>query len=205
MWVSAALALLAAGLLVWALAVASDRDSTEAEADSAQQQVAATQQELDSANQELDQAQQDLEQQESSDGPSGRGLVGAGGLAAAKAVYDDLREQLGTTEEDLAQAEQDLEDANARVEQAEKDAAAAGEKAEQAGDATEKAEAEADEAKADARAAESKAAIAGDCARAYVAALGVLLEGDDPRAQAPAVKRQLEAITSDCRAALEGT
>jgi hypothetical protein len=39
-------------------------------------------------------------------------VAAADGIAAAKAVYDDLTEQLGATEKELAQVEQDLEDAN---------------------------------------------------------------------------------------------
>jgi hypothetical protein len=41
------LAMIAVGLLVWALAVKSDRDSTQNELDSAQQELTSTEQELD--------------------------------------------------------------------------------------------------------------------------------------------------------------
>ena len=198
-WVSALLALIAAGLLVWALGVMSDRDDAQDDLATAKQELTSTQDELDSTQKQLDQAQKDLDEETS---PDGSGVLAAGGLAAAKAVYDDLEKQLGTTEQDLADAQQDLEDATAQAEQAEQDAASAQKKAEQAGDKTEKAQAEADQAKADAKAAESKTTIAADCARAYVAAFGVLFEGDDPRAQAPDVRKQLEGITDDCRAAL---
>jgi hypothetical protein len=132
-------------------------------------------------------------------------VVTAGGLAAGKAVYDDLKQQLGATEQDLADAEKALEEAGAQQEQAEKDAEAAKKKAEQAGNETEKAQAEAEQAKADTKAAESKTKIAGECARAYVAAIGVLFEGDDPSANADDVRKQVEAITDECRAALGGS
>ena len=203
-WISGVLAVVAVGLFVWALAIASDRDSAEDE-------LANTQQQLTSAEQQLGTTEQELEQQQSSDttteegDPDGGALVAAGGLAAAKSVYDDLTEQLGATEEELAATEQDLEDANADAKQAEEDAVAAEKKIAQAGNETEKAEAEADKAKADAKAAESKATVVADCAKAYFGAFGVLFEGDDMKAQSAHVREQLESITDDCQAALGGT
>ena len=203
-WASGLLALVAAGLLVWALAVASDRDSTQDELESTQQQ-------LTSAEQQLGETEQELEQQQSSDATSEEGdqgggaIVAAGGLAAAKAVYDDLTEQLGATEEELAATEQDLKDANADAKQAEEDAAAAEKKIDQAGNETDKAKAEADKAKADAKAAESKATVVADCAKAYFGAFGMLFEGDDVQAQAAQVREQLKGITSDCETALGET
>ena len=201
-WVSALLALAVVGLVVWGLSIASDRDSAQDELASTQKELASTQQELDSKGKALDQAQTDLEEAQ---GPDGSVVVTAGGLAAGKAVYDDLKQQLGATEQDLADAEKALEEAGAQQEQAEKDAEAAKKKAEQAGNETEKAQAEAEQAKADAKAAESKTKIAGECARAYVAAIGVLFEGDDPSANADDVRKQVEAITDECRAALGGS
>ena len=204
LWVSGLLAVVAVGLLVWALAVASDRDSTQAELESTQQQ-------LTSAKQQLGETEQELEQQQSSDAtaeksdPDGSGLVAAGGLAAAKAVYDDLTEQLGATEEELATAEQDLKDANVDAKQAEEDAAAAEKEIDQAGNETDKAKAEADKAKADAKAAESKATVVADCAKAYLGAFGMLFEGDDVQAQAAQVREQFESISGDCEAALDAT
>ena len=204
-WVSGILALLAVALLAWALVATSDRDDT-------QEELTSTQEQLDSTNQELDQAKQDLEQQQqaseaSADDNDRRGgaVIAAGGLAAAKSVYDDVTEQLGATEQDLAATEQDLEDANAAAKQAEQDAAAAEKKATEAGNETDKAEAEADKAKADAKVAESKSAIVADCARAYFEVFGALFEGDDPQAQASTARKQLESITDDCQAALAGS
>jgi hypothetical protein len=82
-WVSGVLALIAVGLLVWALAATSDRDGT-------QHELTSTQQQLDTTNQELDQTKEDLEQQQESseastdesDG-SGGAVAAVGGLAAA--------------------------------------------------------------------------------------------------------------------------
>jgi septal ring factor EnvC (AmiA/AmiB activator) len=203
-WVSGLLAVIAAGLLIWALTVASDRDSTQDELES-------TQQELTSSKQQLDETEQDLEQQQTSDatadesGSDGGALVAAGGLAAAKRVYDDLTEQLGATEDELAATEQDLKDANADAKQAAQDADAAEKDAAQAGNETDKAKAEADKAKADAKAAESKATVVADCAKAYFSAFGMLFEGDDVQAQAAQVREQLKGITSDCETALGET
>jgi chromosome segregation ATPase len=126
----------------------------------------------------------------------------AGGLAAAKAVYDDLSAQLGATQQDLASTEQDLKDADAKAEQADKDAAAAEKQAASADNETDKAKAEADKAQAEATAAESRATVVADCAKAYFSAFGSLFEGDDVRAQAAKVREQLKGITADCEAAL---
>jgi hypothetical protein len=64
MWVSLLLGLAAIGLLAWALAVKSDRDSAQDELDSAQQQLTST-------AEELDKAKQDLDQQQSAETPGG--------------------------------------------------------------------------------------------------------------------------------------
>jgi hypothetical protein len=191
-WISALLALVAVGLLVWALSVKSDQES-------AQDELASTKQQLDESKQQ--QAQATATPTPADEG-SGGALAAAGGLAAAKAVYDDLTAELGATQEDLASTEQDLKDADAKAEQAEQDAAAAEKQAASAGNETDKAKAEADKAKADATAAESRAAIVGDCAKAYLSAFGSLLEGDDVSAQAARVREQLKGITADCQAAL---
>ena len=126
----------------------------------------------------------------------------AGGAvaSAAKGAYDELAAQLGATNEDLAQTEQDLDSAKQDAEQAQKDADAAEQQAENTDDELDKAKAEADQAKAEADAAGSKAKIAGECAKAYVSALGGLLDGGD----ADAVREQLSGITDDCQAAFAG-
>ena len=193
-WISALLALVAAGLLVWALSVKSDQEST-------QDELASTKQQLEKSEQQQAQATPTATPTPA-DGGSGGAVAVAGGLAAAKAVYDDLTEQLGATQEDLAAAEQDLKEANAKAEQADKDAAAAEKQAASADNETDKAKAEADQAKAEATAAESKAAVVADCAKAYFSAFGTLFEGDDVGAQAEQVREQLKGITSECQAAL---
>jgi uncharacterized protein YoxC len=173
-WVCAVLGVLAAGLLIWALAIQSDLDSTE-------QDVANLQSQMD-ANAD----------------------TGSAVLGGAKALYDDLKNELGTTSEDLATTQQDLDEAEQAGAQAQQEASAAKDSAAKADNATDKAKAEADQAKAEAKAAESKAATAADCANAYVAAFGSLFEGDSVRAQADVVRQQLEGITADCKAALSG-
>ena len=193
-WISALLALVAAGLLVWALSVKSDQEST-------QDELASTKQQLEKSEQQQAQATPTATPTPA-DGGSGGAVAVAGGLAAAKAVYDDLTEQLGATQEDLAATEQDLKEANAKAEQADKDAAAAEKQAASADNETDKAKAEADQAKAEATAAESKAAVVADCAKAYFSAFGTLFEGDDVGAQAEQVREQLKGITSECQAAL---
>jgi chromosome segregation ATPase len=196
LWVSAVLAVVALGLLVWGLSVKSDRDAAE-------QQLADTQHQLDSTKQKLDTAAQATpEPEQQDDSGAGRAVLAGGALAGMKAVYDDLAEQLGATQEDLAATQDDLEAANKKAEQAEKDAAAAEQKAKEADNETDKAKAEADQAKAEAEATQSKAAIAADCAKAYFGALGSLFESDKPEDQADAVKQQLTGITDDCKAAL---
>jgi len=195
-WISALLALVAAGMLVWALSVKSDQEST-------QDELASTKQQLEKSEQQQAQATPTATPTPTpADGGSGGAVAVAGGLAAAKAVYDDLTEQLGATQEDLAATEQDLKQANAKAEQADKDAAAAEKQAASADNETDKAKAEADQAKAEATAAESKAAIVAECAKAYFSAFGTLFEGDDVGAQAEQVREQLKGITSQCQAAL---
>jgi chromosome segregation ATPase len=198
MWVSGVLALVAIGLLIWGLSVKSDRDS-------AQKQLSSTQQDLDSTKQQLENAAQPTaEPAEEDDSSAGRAVLAGGALAGAKAVYDDLADQLGATQEDLESTEKELEKANEQAQQAEKDAAAAEQKAKEADNETDKAKAEADQAKAEQQATESKASIAANCAKAYVGALAPLFEGDDPEAQADAVREQVAGITDDCKAALGG-
>jgi uncharacterized membrane-anchored protein YhcB (DUF1043 family) len=175
MWVSIGLAVIAAGLLIWALNTNSDLNSTQEDVDDLQSQV--------------DQGQE----------------TGSTFVAAAKTAIADLTSQLGATSDDLANAEQDVNDAQQTADQAQKDADAAKDSAAKANDKTEKAQAETDQAKAEAKAAESKATIAADCAKAYTSAIGTLFEGDDVRARAAQVSEQLRGITDQCKAALGGT
>ena len=196
-WVSGLLALVAAGLLVWALSVKSDQEDTQAALETTEQQ-------LEQSEQRAQATPTPTPTPTPADDRSGGAVAVAGGLAAAKAVYDDLTEQLGATQQDLAATEQDLKEANAKAEQADEDAAAAEKQAASADNETDKAKAEADKAKAEATAAESKAAVVADCATAYFSAFGALFEGDDVAAQAPKVREQLKGITGECQAALAG-
>jgi uncharacterized protein (DUF3084 family) len=173
-WISAVLALGAAGLLIWALVLQGDLDSTQQDVEDLQTQV---------------------DQNEES---------GSAVVAAAKSLYDDLAQQIGATSEDLDATRQELDDAEQAAAKAEQDVAAAKDQAAQAGDEVDKAKAEADQAKAETEAASSKAAVAADCAKAYVGAFGALLEGESVRAQAPVVREQLNAISADCKSALSG-
>jgi hypothetical protein len=173
-WISLVLALVAAGLLIWALNTQSDLDSAEQDADELQAQVARGKQ------------------------------TGSAVLEQGKAAYDDLSQQLGVTTEDLEATDQDLEDAQKKAGQAEQDAAAGERKAAEADNEADKAQAATDKAEAEAEAADPRAAIAADCAKAYVSALGVLFEGESVSAQAEVVKQQLGGISATCKAALEG-
>jgi hypothetical protein len=55
-WISALLAVIAAGSLIWALATESDNDSTQDQLASTQQELASTQEQLDGTQEELDSA-----------------------------------------------------------------------------------------------------------------------------------------------------
>jgi chemotaxis protein histidine kinase CheA len=195
-WISAALAIVAAGMLIWALSTRSDLDSTERELDSTSQELNTTQQELDTTEQELTSSQQDAEELQSQ---SDEGNDRRGALAAAAVLYDEFSEQLDATNEDLAATQKDLKDAEKAASQAEKEAAAAKQDASDATDDTEKAKAQADQAKAEAKAAQSRAAIAADCAKGYISAFGGLFEGDSVRDQAPVVREELAGITAACK------
>jgi hypothetical protein len=171
-WISALLALVAVGLLVWALSTRSDLDDTEAQVDDLQTQV---------------------DQQAEAGGDF---------ATAAKAAYDELAANVG---EASANAQATVEAAQADVDEAEQQVEAAKAEAEAAGDdAAAQAEAAADQARAEADAATSKAAIVGECAKAYVSAFGALFEGN-ARDAAAAVREQLAGITDDCQAALAGS
>jgi chromosome segregation ATPase len=122
--------------------------------------------------------------------------------ADLQGVSSNLATQLGATNDDLADTQDKLDDAKAAEEQAQKDADAAQEEADQANNAADKANAEADKANAEAEAVQSKASILAECAKAYVSAFGSLAGDDGDQAT---VKQQVQGITADCKAALEGT
>ena len=183
------LAVVAAGLLVWALTIQSDLDSTQQELDSAQQDLAGTQQKLDNTSKELDSAKQDAEELGSqlAEDDSHPGVA----LAAGKVLYDEFSAKLDAAREDLAANEQALAEAEKAMAQAEKDAAAAKEDAAAATDEAAKANAQAEQAKAEAEATESRAAAAAACAKSYISAFGGLFEGENPQDQADDVREEL--------------
>jgi chromosome segregation ATPase len=171
LWASIALAIAVVGLLVWGLNKQSD---------------------LNDANDDVAQLESQADQQKDS---------GSAIVAATKSAYDDLKQQLGATNDDLEQTQDDLDQAQSDADQAQKDAAAAKQDAAESKSQTDKANAQADEAKADADAAKSKAAIVTDCAQAYFSAFGQLLDGTS----AEQVKQDIQGVTADCKGALGGT
>ena len=201
MWLSVLLTAISAGLLIWALTIDSDLDSTQQALETTQQELAGSQEELDNTKQELDATKQEVAQPQSEgDGGDRTGAA----LLAAKALYDEFADQLDATREDLAATQQDLEEAEKTAAEAEQDAVAATQAAAEAGDETEKAKAQTQQAKAEAKAAESRAAVVAECAKAYISAFGTLFEGDTVRDQAPAVREQLSGITAICKDELAG-
>ena len=199
-WVSAVLAVIAIGSLIWALTIRSDLDATQKELDTAQAELASAEQQLDDTQNELTGAKQDVEdlQAQADEGEVDlAGVVVAGGT-----LYKRFVEQIGATEEELAAAQEELEAAQRAASQADEEVAAAEERAADADSETERAQAEAEQAQAQAEAAEAHAAVAVDCAKAVIGAFGGLFEGDDPEKQADAVREQLEGIVADCEAEL---
>ena len=174
-WISAGLGVVVVGLLIWGY-------STKSDLSDSQKQVKDLQAQID----------------------QGKQATSTAG-ATYKEAYADLEDELGTTKADLSQTEQDLKDAQTAQDKAEKDAAAAQQDAKDAKDAKAKADAQAKQATADADAAQAKNDIVKDCAKAYLTAVGSLLESEDPNAQAEAAKTELQGITADCKAALGGT
>jgi hypothetical protein len=207
-WACGGLAIVAIVALVWALSTRSDLSDTQNQLDSTEQQLASSQQKLDDAAATpapTATPTATATPTPTAEDDNGRPLLTAGAIGAVKSIYDDLRQQLGATQEDLAQTQQDLDKANQQAEQADKDAAAAKDKASHASNETEKAQAEAEQARAETEAAQSKASIAIDCAKSYISAFGTLFDGDDLKAQADKVRTQVEQITADCKTAFGGT
>jgi septal ring factor EnvC (AmiA/AmiB activator) len=171
MWLSIGMAIVAVGLLVWGLNKQSD---------------------LDAANDDVAQLRSKADQQQD----SGSAIIGV-----AKSAFDELKQQLGATNEDLQQtqgeldkAQQDADKAQASIDDAKQKAADA------KSSAVEKADARADEAKAVADQAQAKSSIVASCAKAYVAALGKLLDGGVQQ-----VRQDIEGVTGDCKGALSGS
>jgi uncharacterized membrane-anchored protein YhcB (DUF1043 family) len=181
MWVSVALAVVVAGLLIWGLMTKSDLNDTQSK--------------LDSANQQVAQLKSDAEQNKG---------VAATITEAAKVAYNQLAQQLGVTSQDLAATQQDLSTAQQAATDAEQAANEAKQAVDQASSAADKAKATANQLRAQADAAKAKGTVAADCARASIAAIGQLFEGDSIKAQAEAVKSQLQTIGAGCKTAIAG-
>jgi len=196
-WVSALLALVAAGLTIWALTLRSDLDNAQQDRDTTAQQLASTQDELETTKQELATTQQDADDLRSS-----QRRRASAALVTGKVVYDEFAEQLGAAHDELAATQQDVEDAQQAATQAEQDAAAAEQEAADADTETDKAKSAAKQAKAESQAARSRAEAVRGCAKAYIEAFGGLFEGDSPSAQAETVRKDLQSVTADCKDAL---
>jgi uncharacterized membrane-anchored protein YhcB (DUF1043 family) len=181
LWVSVALAVVAVGLLIWGLTTKSDLDDTQSQ--------------LTSANQQVEQLKTDAEQN--------KGVAGTI-VEVAKGAYNQLAQQLGATSEDLAATQQDLSTAQQEATKAEQAATEAKQAVDQASSAADKAKAKAGDLQAQANAAKAKGTVAANCARASVAAIGQLFEGESVRAQAPAVRQQLQTIGANCKSAFAG-
>jgi hypothetical protein len=95
MWVSIVLAVVAIGLLVWALSTKSDLNSTQSD--------------LDKANQQIAQLNTKSEQSKG---------VASTITAAGKAAFNALAQQLGVTSADLAATQQQLQTAQQNAQQA---------------------------------------------------------------------------------------
>jgi uncharacterized membrane-anchored protein YhcB (DUF1043 family) len=186
-WLSALLAVIAAGLLIWALTIQSDLDSAQQELDSTKQQLDATKQDVEALQAEAD-----------------KGVSTGAVVVGATALYKRFAEQLGATQEDLAATQQELDEAQKAAAAAEQDVEASKQAAADAGNETEKAQAEADQANAEVKAAESRAAVAVDCGKAFISAFGGLFEGESVKDQAPKVRKQLSEITATCKDELAG-
>lgn len=147
-----------------------------------------------SKNADLSDANQKLDQQAEN---------GSAAITTAKSTIDDVSKDLDATDQELASTKQDVADANAEANQAQKEADAAQQDAAKADNANAKLQDQLDGAQATAKAAQSKATVAADCAKAYVSAIGSLLDGGDIQAQAATVRDELAAITAGCKASFE--
>jgi hypothetical protein len=125
-------------------------------------------------------------------------------VEVAKGAYTQLAEQLGMTSEDLAATKEELSTSQQQATAAEQAATESEQALEQASSAADKAKATAAELQAKAEVAKAKGTVAADCARASIAAIGQLFEGESVQAQAQAVRQQLQTIGADCKTALAG-
>ena len=202
-WACAVLGLFAVGLLVWALVLNSDLNSTQDDLSDAQKELASAQTPTATPTPQPTATEQPTAAPTATADDEGGG--GRAGLVAAGAVITGLAKELGATQEDAAATEQELADTQKQADKAQDDAAAAKQKADDATDDAEKANAQVDQANAERDAAQAKAKIAADCGKAYISAFGGLFGSGDIRGQAPEVRKDLEAITEQCKTAFAGT
>jgi hypothetical protein len=180
-WISAALAVVAAGLLIWALTQKSDADSAHADLKKSQEQVAQLQSQADKSAKLSDTV-----------------------TGALKAGVGAVQSQLGLSGVDPAAAAQDLKSAVASSAQAQQAADAAATAASKAKGATAKAKAAANQAKAQAQVATAKARILADCTKAAVSSIGKAFQGGSVTAQIAALAQNFQGIAGNCKSALQG-
>ena len=199
------LGLVAVGLLIWALVL---RLGPQRHAGRAQRRPAGTGERPEASRHRSDTATGTATEQPTRGADAhrggGPGQGGSAALVAAGALVTGLAKELGATQEDVAATEKELEDTQKQADTAEKDAAAAKQKADDATDDAEKANAQVDQANAERDAAQAKAKIAADCGKAYLSAFGGLFGSGDIRGQAPAVRKDLEAITAAVQDGVRG-
>jgi predicted nucleic acid-binding Zn-ribbon protein len=173
-WVSAVLAVVVVGLIVWQL-------NTQSDLDAAQKQVKDLQTQIDAGKQS-----------------------GSEAAASYQAAYKDLQEELGATQQDLASTQQELDEAQKAADAAAQEAAEAKQRAADAGNATDKAQAEAEQAQAELEASQARATVVKDCANTFVGELATVAQAPDPAAAAESAKSELQGILADCKSALGG-
>jgi cell division protein FtsB len=100
-WLSAVLAVVAVGLLIWALTIESDLDNVN-------QELAAANEELDGTKKRLDATKQNVEDLQAQ---ADKGVGTGAAVVGATALYREFSHQLSATHDDLASTQQDLEEA----------------------------------------------------------------------------------------------
>jgi septal ring factor EnvC (AmiA/AmiB activator) len=203
-WVSAALGVVAVGLLVWALSVRSDLGDTQDQLASNEQALKSAQQDLSTTEQQLDEATKPTPTPTSTPTPTAVPEEGNAGLIAAGALVTKLARDLGATKDELGDTEQELADAQKEADAAQQDADTAKQKADDASDDADQAKAEAEQANAERDVAQANAKIAAECGKAYVSAFAELFGSGSVREQVPAVRETLSGITAECKAAFAG-
>jgi chromosome segregation ATPase len=175
LWVSLVLLLGCIGLAVWGINTQSD---------------------LDDANTQMDHLQNQL---------GASAVTGTAVVASYKDAYNELEQEMGSTNADLSTTQGQLEDSQKAADQANEDAAKAKDKADKAANETDKANAQAEQAQAEAKAAQEQTKAVTNCSKALLTSIGAVLQADDPKAEAEKQKSDLEQMAADCKKALGGT